>query len=104
LYDVENSSLKKVQKSIVTVSKDDVQIAPQATTKYLFTTSTCPNCVIAKEMLHGEEYQVVDAEKNPEMAMEYGIMQAPTLVVVNGDGAVKYVNASNIQKYVDMRG
>ena len=28
-------------------------------------------------------------------------MQAPTLVVVNGDRHKKYVNASNIKKYVD---
>jgi len=103
LYDVENSQLKKVQKSIVTVSQNDVRIEPQATAKYLFTTSTCPNCVIAKEMLDGEQYEVIDAEQNPEMAAKYGIMQAPTLVVIDGKDAKKYVNASNIQKYVDAR-
>jgi len=101
LYDVENSQINKVHKSIVTVSKDDVQIEPQATAKYLFTTSTCPNCMIAKEMLDGEHYEVIDAEQNPEMAAKYGIMQAPTLVVIEGEDAKKYVNASNIQKYVD---
>jgi len=103
LYDVDNSQLKKVQKSIVTVSQDDVRIEPQAAAKYLFTTSTCPNCVIAKEMLDGEQYEVIDAEQNPEMAAKYGIMQAPTLVVIDGEDAKKYVNASNIQKYVDAR-
>lgn len=70
---------------------------------YLFTTSTCPNCRIAKEMLAGEEYQVIDAEQNPELAEQYGVRQAPTLVVVDGDSAIKYVNASNIQRYVDAR-
>jgi hypothetical protein len=30
-------------------------------------------------------------------------MQAPTLVVVENDVAKKYVNASNIQKYVNGR-
>ena len=35
------------------------------TLRYLFTTSTCPNCRIAKEMLADEPYQVIDAEQNP---------------------------------------
>ena len=72
-------------------------------TLYLFTTSACPNCRVAKEMLAGEEYQVIDAEQNPELVRQYGVRQAPTLVVVDGDSAIKYVNASNIQRYVDAR-
>ena len=68
---------------------------------YLFTTNTCPNCRIAKEMLEGEEYEIVDAESNPALVQQYGIRQAPTLVVVDGGNATKYVNASNIQRYVD---
>ena len=87
--------------AVVTMSGDDITIQQPDTVKYLFTTSTCPNCKIAKEMLEGEEYQVIDAEKNPEMVSRFGIMQAPTLVVIQGDQMKKYVNASNIQKYVD---
>ena len=56
---------------------------------------------IAKKMLEGEEYQVIDADQNPEMVRKFGIMQAPTLVVFDGDKMHKYVNASNIQRYVD---
>ena len=69
--------------------------------KYLFTTETCPNCKIARKMLEGEEYELIDAEKNPELARKFGVMQAPTLIVINGEKTEKYVNASNIQKYVD---
>ena len=69
--------------------------------KYLFTTSTCPNCKVAKQILEGETYELIDAEKNPEMARKYGIMQAPTLVVLEDGQTKKYVNASNIQKFVD---
>lgn len=87
--------------AVVTMSGDDIKIQHPDTVKYLFTTSTCPNCKIAKEMLAGEEYQVIDAEKNPELVSRYGIMQAPTLVVIRGNQMKKYVNASNIQKYVD---
>ena len=44
-------------------------------------------------------YTVIDAEENSDLTAEYGIQQAPTLVVAK-DGAVeKYINASNIKKY-----
>ena len=100
---MDHSCLKKVHSSIVTLSRDDVEIKPMEGVKYLFTTSTCPNCKIAKQMLAEaeEEYQLIDAEKNPELVSRYGIMQAPTLVVIEGDETKKYVNASNIQKYVE---
>lgn len=106
VYDVLHSkapAAHRIQKAVVTVTKDDVKIERPETVKYLFTTSTCPNCKIARQMLEGEEYQVVDAEKNPELASRYGILQAPTLVVVQGDQEKKYVNASNIQRYVEER-
>ena len=74
-----------------------------ATVKYLFTTKTCPNCALAKEMLSDEDYVLVDAEEETDMTEKFGIMQAPTLVVVNGDRSKKYVNASNIQKFVDSK-
>lgn len=68
---------------------------------YLFTTKTCPNCRLAKEYLNEIDYTIVDAEENMELAQEYGIMQAPTLVVVAGQSRKKYVNVSNIKKYAE---
>ena len=41
------------------------------------------------------------AAENPELVQKYGIMTAPTLVVVKGNEVQKYVNASNIKRYVD---
>ena len=70
---------------------------------FLFTTKTCPNCKIAKQFLKDEAYQVVDAEENPVLTDAYGIMQAPTLVIVKDGSVQKYVNASNIKKYVDSK-
>ena len=67
----------------------------------LFTTKTCPNCKLVKGYLKNVSYVTIDAEENMELARRYGVMQAPTLVVVNGDSHKKYVNASNIKKYVD---
>ena len=102
LYDVSNSTLKNEHHvSKVTITQDDVNIEPVETEKFLFTTSTCPNCKVAKAMLQGQEIQVIDAEAHPDMACKYGIMQAPTLVITDGEHMQKYVNTSNIQRYVD---
>ena len=101
LYDIKHSVLKKPAKSLVTITEDDVKIEPLHSVKYLFTTKTCPNCAMAKEIIKGQEYIVIDAEENEELTRQYGVMQAPTLVVVDGNHTKKYVNASNIQKFVD---
>jgi ribonucleoside-triphosphate reductase len=69
---------------------------------YLFTTSTCPNCKIAKEYMNGKiEYELINADENPALAEKYSIMQAPTLVAVKNGKAEKIVNVSNIRKFVD---
>ena len=67
--------------------------------KFLFTTKTCPNCKLAKEYLKDVDYTIVDAEENMDLAVQYGVMQAPTLVIVTGQSQKKYVNVSNIKKY-----
>ena len=102
-YDVENSSLKRPVSTVVTISneKDSVEMGSPENVKYLFTTKTCPNCKLAKEMLAGTDYILIDAEENQELVSKYRIMQAPTLVVVNNGEYKKYVNASNIKKYVE---
>ena len=104
-YDIAHSSLKRPTRSVVTLSNfaEDVEVKveqPQDI-KYLFTTKTCPNCKLVKEYLKNVPYVTIDAEENMELARRYGVMQAPTLVVVSGDSHKKYVNASNIKKYVD---
>lgn len=103
LYDPQKSTLRRVQSSIVTVSEQDVDIKAAGDIKYLFTTKTCPNCGTAKEMLKNESYVAIDAEENKELVQKYGIMQAPTLVVVEGKNINKYINASNIKRYIDKK-
>ncbi len=44
LYDIAHSQLKKVHTTMVTMTDDDVKVEPVESHKYLFTTSTCPNC------------------------------------------------------------
>lgn len=100
-YDIAGSSLKKVHTSVVTLAGDEMKVEPVETVKYLFTTKTCPNCRIAKEALKGQAVEIIDAEEHADLVEKFGVRQAPTLVVVRGDGAEKYVNASNIQKYAE---
>lgn len=71
---------------------------------YLFTTKTCPNCRMAKQFLRHMDYKVVDAEENAELATKLGIMQAPTLVVVNNGQVQKITNASDIRKFAESTG
>ena len=100
-----HSVLKRPTRSIVRLSNFaedvEVEVKKSQNVRYLFTTKTCPNCKLAKEYLKDVNYLAVDAEENMELASRYGVMQAPTLVIVDGDKIKKYVNASNIKKYVD---
>ena len=101
VYNAEHSHLNSISRSVITMKEDEIYFQPMDSVKYLFTTKTCPNCRIAKQMLKEENYQVIDAEENKELVMKYGIMQAPTLVVVENGEMKKYVNASNIKHYVE---
>jgi ribonucleoside-triphosphate reductase len=70
----------------------------------LFATKTCPNCKMACKFLDnaGLTYEKLYAEDNADLAKEYGIKQAPTLVVVNDDGSFRTVaNVSNIRKFIE---
>lgn len=67
----------------------------------LFTTKTCPNCRIAASILDkaGYEYTKIDAEDMPELARKYGIKQAPTLIIENGD-IIKIAGAPAIKAFI----
>ena len=67
----------------------------------LFTTKTCPNCSAAKALLQGRgiPFEVVLAEENRQLAKDYGILQAPTAVVIEGKTRRKYTGVSEIQNY-----
>lgn len=68
----------------------------------LVSTKTCPNCLMAKQVLNstGMAYDVVYAEDNPELVRALGINTAPTLAIPQEDGTViLHVNLSNIRGY-----
>ncbi len=65
----------------------------------LFVSATCPNCKLAISMLEkaGFPFKRVLATENVELANRYGIKQAPTLVVMNGEEYEKYRGVSEIK-------
>ena len=84
-----------------------VSAAPeQADGLYLFTTATCPNCKIAKNELEkaGLHYTTMDVSEHMDLVTEYGIQQAPTLIVRHDGQVEKLVNASTIKKYAVTHG
>ena len=88
VYNIETSTLKVAE--------------PVSSLPMLFVTKTCPNCKIAKQLLDAEgiEYNVILAEENIDLAKKFGIIQAPTMVVENGDGFEKYAGAAAIKQFV----
>ncbi|MBQ7695352.1 MAG: hypothetical protein IJT50_09545, partial [Lentisphaeria bacterium] len=77
--------------------------APAFDRLILFTTRTCPNCRMAKTFLDraGMIYETVIADEAVDLTRQYGVRQAPTLVVVTGDNVEKVVNVSNIRRFID---
>lgn len=64
----------------------------------LFVSETCPNCSIAESLLDRfhVDYERVMAAENMELANRFGITQAPTLVVTDGNGFKTYRGVSDI--------
>ncbi len=75
---------------------------PAARTIFLFKTPTCPNCKAAGAILSkaGVSYTEVNANEEREMVAQYGIKQAPTLVVVHDDTFEKYRGVSDIKGWL----
>ena len=99
LYDLTKSRfVMKVKGSDlgITAGKEKTQQPePAQSQNLLFTTHTCPNCQIAIRALDqaGVGYTRIYAEDEPELAKQYGIVAAPTLVLADGR---ELAGASNI--------
>ena len=103
LYDVDHSVL--TGHAAAALEKETESAASGSGELLLFTTKTCPNCRIAKSELEkaGLSYRPMDVEEHPELARQYEIVQAPTLVILREDGMEKLVNASNIKRFAAAR-
>ncbi len=105
VYDITNSHMRpRTQAAAREAAKASVD--DRETKTLLFTTKTCPNCRVAANALEKAHiaYELVDAEANMELAEKYGVMQAPTLIVVKDGQVTKLANASNIKNYAEKKG
>lgn len=106
VYNLGASHLKNERTVSHTVENGKHEDAPKASNGarvMLFTTKTCPNCKIAYTLLDKANigYEKIDAEAQEDLTMKYGIRQAPTLIVADGDGYESFVNLSNIKKFIE---
>lgn len=90
-----NANSKLLEKEEVVADAEDRTM--------LFTTKTCPNCRIVCDMLEEANitYEKIDAKESHELVEQFGITQAPTLVVVKNGRVSIYANASNIIGYIN---
>ncbi|MBO5215864.1 MAG: ribonucleoside triphosphate reductase [Clostridia bacterium] len=101
VYDIASSVLKR--NGCTTCEEKPAVVKPASTNAtYLFTTATCPNCKIACSVLDkaGVKYEKMLANDHKDLVGEFGIKQAPTLVVVSDGQATKYTGVSDIKKYL----
>ena len=68
----------------------------------LFKTPTCPNCKLAMALLDkaGVAYTALNANENKELVTEYGVKQAPTLVLLGSDGFQSFRGVSDIKGWL----
>ncbi len=77
--------------------------SPKVSEPLLFTSPTCPNCKVAKILLDKSKlnYKQIDAMENAELTKSFGIKQAPTLLIPDGDTYKTYDNVSLIKGYLE---
>ena len=104
VYDLSRSHLRRAGAagSSVTVERQAAPLSAPAGELLLFTTRTCPNCRQAEKLLEkaGLPYAKVVAEESPELAVRYGVRQAPTLVAQGEDAPVKAVGLGAVKRFL----
>ena len=87
------------------VRVDAVQPSAGEMRTILFATPTCPNCRIASQYLDkaGVQYDKLMAAENADLCKQYGVKQAPTLIVTDGASFEKIAGAGAIKQYLAER-
>ena len=68
----------------------------------LFKTPTCPNCKVATMLLEkaGIAFTALNANEEKALVEQYGVKQAPTLVLIKEDGIERYRGVSDIKGWL----
>ena len=105
-YNIETSVLKRsgapaAEDSCGCECASEVKVATAQA--LLFTTQTCPNCKVARGYMDKAEfsYETLLADENVELVKKFGIKQAPTLVITDGESFEKYVGVGEIRNYLN---
>ena len=77
-------------------------VSEESRTVFLFKTPTCPNCRTASALLDraGVHYTALNANEERECVAQFGVKQAPTLVLVHGDSFEKFRGVSDIKGWL----
>jgi len=88
------SAQKSVEEAV-----EDIKENASSGQVMLFGTHTCPNCLMVMKLLDEMKvsYEKIYAEEEPDLAKQYDIQAAPTLVI---DGQEKIVGFGPIRKYI----
>ncbi|MBO4954187.1 MAG: ribonucleoside triphosphate reductase [Clostridia bacterium] len=102
-YDVLGKSEPHVTRPQSVIADAPVGAVADENGVFLLATKTCPNCKVAATLLEKAEipYTKVYVEDHPEMAEQYSIKQAPSLVVNQGGNSEVFTNLSNIKKFIE---
>ncbi|MBR0412276.1 MAG: ribonucleoside triphosphate reductase, partial [Eubacterium sp.] len=84
------------------VAQEQAPATTEAQGVILFKTATCPNCKAAAALLDkaGIAYTALNADEQPELVAKFGIKQAPTLIIPNGDEFEKFRGVSDIKGWL----
>ena len=102
VYDIANSHLTHtgpVEKAACACEAETPVAETEGKKAILFVSTTCPNCKMAIQLLDkaGFAYEKIVATEKPELANQFGVKQAPTLVIVDGDQVQKFGGVSDIK-------
>ncbi|MCQ2420276.1 MAG: thioredoxin domain-containing protein, partial [Clostridia bacterium] len=112
VYDIGNSHLKKTVVGTVPAEQPAAgatpapeEVSEETNGAILFATPTCPNCKLAAALLEkaGVPFTKLIAEEHPDLVAKFGVKQAPTLVIPDGEGFEKFKGVSDIKGWLMSR-
>ena len=103
----DEEALNAAVNAAVEAAEEAVCEAPEQNSSiFLFKTPTCPNCKLATALLEkaGVSFTALNANEEKELVEKFGIKQAPTLVLVNGESFEKFRGVSDIKGWLMHKG
>jgi len=105
VYDIGNSRLDPRRHPLAdapVVAEGSAPVMTENAKLLLFTSPTCPNCATAKALLAeaGIAYEQVNAMENKELAKQYRVMQAPTLIIADGENYERFAGLDSVRKFL----